>query len=111
MKKTIQLHLVLFLIPSFMFGQWTQLGPSIQAETIDNLFGHSTSINADGNVMVAGAYRNDDGGYNAGHVRVFDWDGIDWAQRGSDINGGSDEWSGFRAVSYTHLTLPTTPYV
>ena len=26
-------------------------------------------------------------------------------------SGFSDVFNGFRAVSYTHLTLPTTPYV
>ena len=26
-------------------------------------------------------------------------------------NGGTDEISSLKAVSYTHLTLPTTPYV
>ena len=38
--------------------------------------------------MVAiGAYGNDGNGSDAGHVRLYAWDGSSWVQRGSDIDG------------------------
>ena len=42
--------------------------------------------------MVAiGAYGNDGNGSDAGHVRLYAWDGSSWVQRGSDIDGEAAE--------------------
>ena len=45
------------------------------------------SLSADGTRVAVGAYTNDGSGSNAGHVRVFQWSGGQWAQLGSDIDG------------------------
>ena len=37
--------------------------------------------------MAIGAPGNDASGYDAGHVRVYDWDGSVWKQAGLDIDG------------------------
>ena len=51
-------------------------------------FGFSTSLSYDGHVLAVGGPRNDGTQTDAGHVRVFIWDGADnWYQMGTDIDG------------------------
>ena len=47
----------------------------------------SVSLSADGSVVAIGASGNDGNGIDAGHVRLYAWDGSSWVQRGSDIDG------------------------
>jgi len=51
--------------------------------------GWSTALSADGNVVAVGAdeYNYTDNN-NAGRVKVFDYSGNSWVQRGSDLSGG-----------------------
>ena len=51
--------------------------------------GSSVSLSNDGNVVAIGGPQNDGGGSNAGHVRVYQWDGGSWTQKGIDIDGKS----------------------
>jgi hypothetical protein len=37
--------------------------------------------------MAIGAHLNDGAGLNAGHVRVYDWNGTAWTKHGLDIDG------------------------
>ncbi|MEM6395007.1 MAG: DNRLRE domain-containing protein [Bacteroidota bacterium] len=64
-----------------------QLGQDFVSEASGDLYGSSVAISADGNRVAFGAFRNDDEGTNAGSVQVFDWDGTNWVQAGSDIDG------------------------
>ena len=41
----------------------------------------------DENTIAIGAMLNDGNGSSSGHVRVFVWDGLNWTQKGSDIDG------------------------
>jgi len=66
---------------------WTQLGADIDGEAAIDLFGTSVALSADGNTAIIGAPNNDSNGADAGHARIFTWDGGAWAQRGADING------------------------
>ena len=51
-------------------------------------FGFSTSLSYDGHVLAVGGPKNDGTQTDAGHVRVFIWDGVDnWYQMGTDIDG------------------------
>jgi len=87
------------LLSNLCFGQWNQMGSTIQGEEEDDKFGWSTAINSTGDVLVVGGYGNDGNGDYAGHTRVFAWDGTNWIQRGGDIEGTSAmEFSG-RKVS------------
>jgi hypothetical protein len=54
-------------------GTWTQVGPDIDGEAAGDESGYSVSMSSDGTRVAIGARYNDDTGYNAGHVRVFDW--------------------------------------
>jgi len=66
---------------------WIQKGTDINGQVNGDYFGTSVSISADGNIIAAGADRNDSNGTDAGHVRVFQWDGNAWTQMGANING------------------------
>jgi len=68
---------------------WTQKGASISGEAANDQSGHSVSISSDGNTIAIGAPYNDGSASNSGHVRVYQWSGTSWTQKGSDINGES----------------------
>ena len=84
------------------FGSdWRQRGGDIDGERADDGSGYSVSLNGDGSIVAIGAIYNDDGGTNAGHVRIHRWDGSAWMQIGKDIDGemaGDNSGSG-RSVS------------
>ena len=66
---------------------WVQLGSDIDGESIGDRSGSSVSFASDGNRLVIGASYNNDNGNNAGHARVYEWDGISWVQLGQDMDG------------------------
>jgi uncharacterized protein (TIGR02145 family) len=68
-------------------GSWIQWGQSIDAEGAYDQFGHSVSLDSDGNTVAIGARNNDGNGIDAGHVRVFENTGGFWTQIGNDIDG------------------------
>jgi hypothetical protein len=63
---------------------WTQLGTDIDGEAANDRSGSSVSMNAAGDRVAIGAFGN---GVNAGHVRIYDWNGTAWTQLGTDIDG------------------------
>jgi len=73
----------------FSSGSWDQLGSDLDGEAGGDLFGTSIALSANGKILAVGAPKNDDGGADAGHVRVFEYTSGVWAQRGSDINGSN----------------------
>ena len=66
---------------------WVQKGSDIDGESVDDRSGYSVSLSSDGSIVAIGAIRDDDAGDNAGHVRVYEWSGSAWVQKGSDIDG------------------------
>ncbi len=80
----------------FISGAWTQLGGDIEGEATDDWSGHSVSLSDDGTTLAIGAPHNDDGGDNAGQVRVYKFISGAWTQLGDDIDGkATDDWSGY----------------
>jgi hypothetical protein len=74
---------------------WTQKGGDIDGEAANDLSGLSVNLSGDGHTVSTGAYYNDGGGSNAGHVRVFSWNGIGWTQKGADLDGeAANDYSG-----------------
>jgi len=68
---------------------WIQKGSDIDGEGtgIDHS-GYSNSISSDGGMVAIGANSNfNTSTLAAGHVRVYKFDGTDWAQAGQDIDG------------------------
>ena len=44
-------------------------------------------MNAAGDRVAIGAGGNDGNGSNAGHIRIYGWNGISWTQQSQDIDG------------------------
>ncbi len=65
---------------------WTQQGADIDGETANDYSGGSVSM-PDANTIAIGAYSNDGNGTEAGHVRIYTWNGSTWTQQGADIDG------------------------
>ncbi|MEX2379509.1 MAG: T9SS type A sorting domain-containing protein [Vicingaceae bacterium] len=77
---------------------WVQIGSDIDGEASEDISGGSVSM-PDSNTLAIGAYGNDDNGSSSGHVRIYQWKGNAWIQKGSDINGeAAIDFSG-RSVS------------
>lgn len=71
-------------------GEWIQIGQNIVGEASGDLFGVSTSLSNDGNILAAGGSLNSDNGNFSGHARVYENnDGI-WVQIGNDIDGENE---------------------
>ena len=66
---------------------WVQLGQSIQGENSGDLFGRSVDINDAGDTIIVGANQNDGVASNAGHARIYKYNGATWNQLGGDLEG------------------------
>jgi uncharacterized protein YjbI with pentapeptide repeats len=69
---------------------WTQMGSDINGEASSDYSGQSVSLSANGTIVAIGANYND-GDSNlrpdSGHVRIYEFNGSSWVQRGGDIDG------------------------
>jgi hypothetical protein len=74
------------LIYSWSGSAWVQKGADINGEAYDDNSGYSISM-PDVNTIAIGGRENSDAGTEAGHVRVYKWNGSSWVQRGVDIDG------------------------
>lgn len=84
---------------SWVSNAWVQLGTDINGEAASDVFGGAVSLSDDGLTLAVGAPSNDGNGADAGHVRVFAWNGTAWIQKGSDINGENTSDSSGESVS------------
>lgn len=78
---------------------WQDKGWDLHGEAFGDQSGTSLSLSADGNTMAIGAHYHDGNGTNAGHVRVLDWNGFTWIQRGNDVDGQNINDQSGRAVA------------
>jgi hypothetical protein len=69
---------------------WAQKGIDIDGEAAGDHSGTSVSLSSDGNTVAIGAPNNDGNGTNAGHVRIYSWNGFIWEQKGADIDGEAE---------------------
>ena len=74
-------------IYEYVNNTWVQRGSDIDGEGTDDFFGACIRLSVNGNIVAAGARKNDGNGIDSGHVRVYEWDGTSWSQIGIDING------------------------
>ncbi len=63
---------------------WNLKGTMITGSFATDFFGRTVSLSADGNTLAVGASDNN---VDKGYVRIYDWNGTDWVQRGSNIEG------------------------
>ncbi len=85
-------------IYSLTGNSWTQKGIDIDGEAAGDQSGTSVSM-PDSNTVAIGAYSNDDNGIDAGHVRIYNWNGSAWIQKGSDIDGEAAGDQSGRSIS------------
>lgn len=64
---------------------WVQKGAAILGEAPGDNSGRVSM--PDSNTIAICATQNDDAGQNAGHVRVYKWNGNNWVQLGQDLDG------------------------
>ena len=81
-------------------------------EAVDDMFGYSVSMSADGKRVAIGATGNDGTGLDAGHVRVYAESGGTWTQVGADIDGeaAGDRagWSAAVAAAVKRMAIGAT---
>ena len=87
-------------IYEFDGSQWIQMGQDIDGEYPNDNSGYSVSLSSDGMTVAIGAPDNDGNGANSGHVRVFEYFGSNWIQKGQDINGEYSEDHSGHSVSF-----------
>jgi hypothetical protein len=78
---------------------WVKLGGDIDGEAAGDESGRSVSLSADGSRVAIGSRYNSDGGFYAGHVRIYDWNGSNWVQAGADIDGENNNDNSGYSVS------------
>ena len=78
-------------IPGGTITSITQTGTDIDGEAASDYSGWHVAMNLDGTILAVGAYGNDGGATDAGHVRVYELSGNSWIQKGADIDGASDD--------------------
>jgi hypothetical protein len=78
---------------------WVQKGSDIDGEAAVDESGSAVSLSSDGTEVAIGAPGNAGTGASAGHVRVYEWNGTAWVQKGSDIDGEAAADSSGSAVS------------
>ena len=74
---------------------WIQVGSNMESGDSKGL-GTALELDSLGNNLVIGDYLNDYDGYATGAMRVYNFNGTDWSQKGDTIfglNGG--DWFGF----------------
>ncbi len=64
-------------------GNWEQIGDDIDGEAMNDRFGTSVKLSADGTIVAIGARDNN----SIGHVRVLQNQAGSWVQIGDDIDG------------------------
>ncbi|MGI9459521.1 MAG: hypothetical protein ACR2NF_05950, partial [Pirellulales bacterium] len=79
-------------------SSWQQTGGDLDGEQAGDCFGHLVAISQSGNTVASGAYLNDGGGIDAGHVRVFQL-----SPSANSLSLNSDAAS----IEVTPLTAPT----
>jgi hypothetical protein len=73
---------------------WVQQGGDIDGEAAYDQSGYAVALSGDGKTLAIGAPGN--GGSDAGHVRVYTFDGDAWVQQGGDIDGeAANDQSGY----------------
>jgi hypothetical protein len=78
-------------IYEYVGTNWVQLGSDIDGEAEGDKSGSSVSLSAAGDRVAIGARNNGDSGFEAGHVRIYEYSGPNWIQLGSDIDGEAAE--------------------
>ena len=66
----------------FISNDWVQIGQNLNGVASGDQAGLAISLSNTGDIIAIGAHQNDANGSNSGHVRVFEFDNINWIQKG-----------------------------
>ena len=81
----------------YITSSWDQVGSTITGESSSDHSGKSVSLSGDGSRVAIGSTHNDDGGTNAGQVRIYEFDGTStWLQ----VGGSGDDLDGEASNNY-----------
>lgn len=88
-EDSTTLNTGLIQVYEFVNNDWEQLGGDIFGAVSGDNLGDEVSMNGAGDRIVAGASFADEGDYNVGQVKIFDYDTStqDWVQVGDTILG------------------------
>lgn len=92
--KSILSLLAVAIISQYSNAQWTQKGTDIYGQASNDEFGQSMAMSTDGFVIATGAPKYSSVNGEVGMVKVHEWTGTAWVQRGQDIVGDI-EWNLF----------------
>ncbi len=88
---------------------WVQMGADINGEALGDEFGTTVSISYSGTIIAVGAPKNNLNGTteDSGHIRIYEWNGTAWTQKGVDINGNAanDQFGESIAMSPSGVNL------
>ena len=74
-----------------MSSSWTLRGGNISSTTADAYAGYSTAISSNGSVVAVGSPNAGPSNKTyAGLLRIYEWSGSAWTQRGADIEGQTE---------------------
>ena len=82
-------------IYKFISGSWIQLGSDINGDAAGDQFGHSVSINAEGNVVAIGAPYSDEIGNNSGLFKIYKFISGTWEQQDYLSGENAGDQSGY----------------
>ena len=75
----------------YNLGQlFLQLGQDIDGEDSTDESGRSISLSSNGSTSHGASHNDGNGLDNAGHTRIYNWNGSSWIQLGQDIDGEFD---------------------
>ncbi len=97
----VALGFILLMGSAGAVDSWQERGSGLFGEVSPESFGSAVAISDDGSRMIVGSpiFENDGSSHAKGRARVFDWDGMQWAQVGADVRGEEiGDWAG-RAVA------------
>jgi hypothetical protein len=81
-------------------SDWVQMGNDLLGFFDEDNFGRAVDITDDGNTIVVGAQYSDVNGFNSGSTQVFEFNGLDWIQKGNTLTGSdSDEFGTTVSIS------------
>lgn len=68
---------------------YSQKGSTILGESTSDYFGYNLCLNSAGDIIVVGAPYNDGAASEAGHLRIYEWNGSAWSQKGQELDGNA----------------------
>ncbi len=71
----------------FNGNAWIKVGADLDGEAAGDELGYSISLSSDGTIVAIGGRRNNGNGSDAGHARVYKYNGTAWVQIDADIDG------------------------